>query len=435
MIIERAKYIVMLLIATGSMSCASVNTYPEPVKVDLRVNDSGHHRLYVNGKEFFVKGAGLEFGSIEALAEYGGNSFRTWRTRNKNEDALEVLDRAHENGLLVLMGLEMGRERHGFDYNDPVEVKKQFESLKGEVERLKDHPALLGWAIGNELNLHAENLKVYNAVNDVSMMIHEIDPNHPTTTTLAGIGKREIDYIKEHCTDIDFISIQMYGDIVNLQERIGDAGWEGPYMVTEWGATGHWEVSRTEWDAPIERTSREKAEAFIERYDRAILSDPVHCLGSYVFLWGQKQERTPTWYGMFLANGNTTETVDAMHYVWTGKWPENRCPTIESFLLDEKTAYDNIKLRAGERYNAAVLASDRENGPITYLWELLPESTDLGVGGDLESRPGRLFSFVSEKSEIEMEAPQIPGAYRLFIYVTDEMNGSATANIPFLVEK
>ncbi len=98
----------------------------------------------------------------------------------------------------------------------------RLQGLKGEVERLKDHPALLGWAIGNELNLEADNLKVYDAVNDLSQMIHEIDPNHPTTTTMAGIGKREVDYIKEHCTDIDFLSIQMYGDIVNLQERISD---------------------------------------------------------------------------------------------------------------------------------------------------------------------------------------------------------------------
>jgi hypothetical protein len=291
------------------MSCGSDHGKTPVSHVELKKNENGHYRLFVSKKEFYVEGAGLEFGDIEALAEYGGNSFRTWRTRNDNEDAIDVLDRAQNSGLMVLMGLDVARERHGFDYNDTAAVSKQFDFLKGEVERLKDHPALLGWAIGNELNLGAENLKVYDAVNDISLMIHEIDPNHPTTTTMAGIGKREVDYIKEHCTDLDFLSIQMYGDIVNLQDRIHEAGWEGPYMVTEWGATGHWEVARTEWDVAIEQTSKEKAEAFIERYRIAIKSDPVNCLGSYVFLWAQKQERTPTWYGMFLENGNVTETV------------------------------------------------------------------------------------------------------------------------------
>ncbi len=381
-----------------------------------------------------MNGAGLEFGDIEALAGYGGNSFRTWRTTNENEDAVDVLDRAYQNGLMVLMGLDVARERHGFDYDDPDQVRTQFEYLKGEVERLKDHPALLGWAIGNELNLEATNLKVYDAVNDLSKMIHEIDPNHPTTTTTAGIGKREVDYMKEHCTDIDFLSIQMYGDIVNLQNRIRDAGWEGPYMVTEWGATGHWEVARTEWDVAIEQTSREKAEAFIERYKIAIQSDPVNCMGSYVFLWAQKQERTPTWYGMFLANGNVTETVDAMQYIWTGAWPANRCPTLESFVLDELTANDNVRLKAGDTYTAAVQAKDYEGDPLSYRWEVLPESTDLGMGGDYESTPETLLSMEVGQPEIELDAPVNPGAYRLFVYVTDDGGRSATANIPFLVE-
>ena len=432
---KRTRHIIVLAIAVASVcGCNSGSNNPE-IKVELKQNESGYHRLYVNNSEFYVEGAGLEFGNIEALAEYGGNSFRTWRTRNESEDAIEVLDRAHKNGLMVLMGLDVARERHGFDYNDAEQVKKQFEFLKGEVERLKDHPALLGWAIGNELNLEAENLKVYDAVEEISRMIHEVDPNHPTTTTMAGIGKREVDYIKEHCTDIDFLCIQMYGDIVNLQKRISDAGWEGPYLVTEWGATGHWEVARTEWDVAIEQTSREKAEAFIERYELAIKSDPVNCMGSYVFLWAQKQERTPTWYGMFLANGNVTETVDAMQFVWTGSWPENRCPTLESFILDDKTAYDNIKLKAGEKYQAAVLATDYENDPILYQWEILPESTDLGMGGDYESRPETLLAMESDQSEIELDAPTTPGPYRLFIYATDDGGRSATANIPFFVEE
>lgn len=404
-------------------------------KVELKKNDSGQHRLYVNNEEFFVLGAGLEFGDIKSLAEHGGNSFRTWRTRNENEDALDVLDQAHEYGLMVLMCLDVARERHGFDYDDQEAVQEQFEFLKGEVERLKDHPALLGWAIGNELNLEATNLKIYDAVNELSKMIHQVDPNHPTTTTTAGIGKREVDYMKEHCTDIDFLSIQMYGDIVNLQQRINDAGWDGPYMVTEWGATGHWEVARTEWDVAIEQTSREKAEAFIERYRVAIAADPVNCMGSYVFLWAQKQERTPTWYGMFLDNGNATETVDAMQYIWTGEWPENRCPTLEAFVLDEKSAYDNVILKAGNPYSAKVTVKDYEGDPITYRWEILPESTDLGMGGDFESRPETLLSMENKEAEISLDAPVNPGPYRLFVYATDEGNKSATANIPFFVEE
>ena len=124
-----------------------------------------------------------------------------------------------------------------------------------------------------------------------------------------------------------------------------------------------------------------------------------------------------------------------MQYVWTGAWPENRCPTLASFTLDEKTAYDNIRLKAGDQYAARVMASDYESDPLVYYWEVLPESTDLGMGGDYESRPETLLSIELDQSEIELDAPKNPGAYRLFIYVTDEGNRSATANIPFFVEE
>ncbi|MCK9208266.1 MAG: hypothetical protein M0P66_14240 [Salinivirgaceae bacterium] len=428
-----SKNLIIFLGMALLVSCTAKEKETGPAKVEVKANEAGQYRMFVNGSEFYVNGAGCEFGNIDALGISGANSFRTWRTENGQKDAVEILDLAQKNGLMVLMGLEVARERHGYSYSDTAMVNKQYNYIKGEVERLKNHPALLGWAIGNELNLGANDLRIYDAVNDLSKMIHEIDPNHPTTTTLAGIGKREIDYIKVHCTDIDFISIQMYGDIVNLQTRISDAGWVGPYMVTEWGATGHWEVGKTSWDAPIEQTSREKAKAFLNRYDLAIEANKKFCLGSYVFLWGQKQERTPTWYGMHLENGAKTETVDAMTYVWTGKWPENRCPSLDSFKIENGTAFDNLKLKARSQVKAEVFYKDFENDSLTFTWELIPESTDLGWGGDLESRPSAIFHLVGNSSLV-FTTPEKEGAYRLFVYIQDAKSGAATANFPFWVD-
>ncbi|MBN2520333.1 MAG: DUF4434 domain-containing protein, partial [Bacteroidales bacterium] len=189
-----------------------------PVKVELKFED-GKYQLYRGGKPYYIKGAGCEFGDIANLAFHGANSFRTWRTENGKDSGQVILDKAQENGLTVMMGLEIGRERHGFDYNDTASVKKQFEYVKGEIMKYKDHPALLAWGIGNELNLWYKNKKVWDAVNDIAKMIHEVDGNHPATTMLAGIGKDEVDYIKDNCPDLDFLCIQMYGDIINLEQR------------------------------------------------------------------------------------------------------------------------------------------------------------------------------------------------------------------------
>jgi len=56
---------------------------------------------------------------------------------------------------MVTMGIEVERERHGFDYDNAEEVNKQLERIRKEVLELKDHPALMIWAIGNELNHHS----------------------------------------------------------------------------------------------------------------------------------------------------------------------------------------------------------------------------------------------------------------------------------------
>lgn len=336
---------------------------------------------------------------------------------------------------MVTMGIDVERERHGFDYNDSVAVKKQLERIKAEVMALKDHPALLIWGIGNELNLRYTNPKVWDAVNDISKMIHEVDPNHLTTTMLAGISKNEIALIKERCSDIDILSVQMYGDLPNLPKLIREFGWEGPYIVTEWGATGHWEVPKTSWDAPIEENSTLKAANYLKRYKGGIEADSLQCIGSYVFLWGNKQERTPTWYGVYLENGEETESVDVMHYVWNGKWPENRTPQIVSYAINGKTAYENVMMEIGKTYTASLKITDAENDPIKYTWEILPESVDLGDGGDLEERPKSVeFEIVSEKDgELIFKAPAA-GIYRLFVYANDGHGHAATANIPFMVK-
>ena len=403
-------------------------------KVQL-INSNGKFELLVNKESFYINGAGLEFGNISAVAKHHGNSFRTWRTENGQRSGKEILDEAYENGLQVTMGIEVARERHGFNYNDKVAVQQQLERIKQEVIALKDHPALLIWAIGNELNLRSKNPKVWNAVNDISKMIHQIDPNHLTTTTLAGISKKQVDLIKKRSSDIDLLCFQIYGDLEKLPQLVKESGWEGAYIVTEWGATGHWEVPKTNWGAPIEENSTIKAANYLKRYKGGIEADPNQCIGSYVFLWGNKQERTPTWYGIFLEDGSETESVDVMHFLWNGEWPTNRTPKIKSFHLNNKTAYDNVNLNANSEYVANIKIQDLENDVLNYRWEILFESTNLSDGGDFEQKPGAYIFEVISKNEgiLKFKAPKQKGTYRLFVYADDGNENSATANIPFKV--
>ena len=404
-----------------------------PVEV---IRDGKRWTLLRDGKPYIIEGAGTNGGNIAELAAHGGNSFRNWRDLD-SPDGLPLLDEALSHGLTVAMCLPIGRERHGFDYDDPEAVRRQFEFARQEVLRYKDHPALLLWIIGNEPDLNYSNPKVFDAINDISKMIHEVDGRHPTTTALSFSFKQKLlDHVKERMPDLDIISVQKYADVVNLPKYIDQAGIDRPYLVTEWGPVGHWEVEKTAWGAPIEPTSSDKAAHYRKNFEAVIEAHSDRILGSYAFKWGQKQERTPTWYGMFLEDGSVTEAVDVMHHAWTGDWPQNRSPRLEELYLDNRIAEDSIELKPAGRYVARAIAGDPDGDPLTWRWVLRRESDATQVGGDPEKVPelipGRLV--VAADGSAILSAPEQPGAYRLFVYAYDGNGNAGHANVPFLVQ-
>ncbi|HKL14266.1 MAG TPA: glycoside hydrolase family 2 TIM barrel-domain containing protein, partial [Balneolaceae bacterium] len=251
-----------------------------PISVEIR-EVNGSFKLYRGGEPYYINGAGGSE-NLDLLVSVGGNSIRRWST---GRNTMNLLDRAHNLGISVCLGLDMGKERHGFDYNNKEAVSKQLERMRREVLKYKDHPAVLTWGIGNELDLNYTNTTVWHAVNDVSKMIHNEDPHHLTTTMIAGINQEKVNHIKEKCSDLDLLSVNTYGGLSTLPENIREYGWNKAYIVTEWGPTGHWESPRTAWDVAIEETSTTKAELYRDRYQMSMNSDSEKCLGSYVFLW------------------------------------------------------------------------------------------------------------------------------------------------------
>lgn len=405
-----------------------------PVKVEIR-GEPGNFQLYRGGKPYTIKGAGIESGELQAFADHGGNSFRTWSVGSKNRSGKELLDEAQRLGLTVALGLPLGKEVWGFDYDDAEAVAKQLVELTAIVEEYKDHPALLCWFIGNELNFDYKNPRVYDAVNDISKMIHRLDSNHPTTTTTAGISATLLADIVARAPDLDFLSVQVYGELYNLNHYVQTLQFPMPLMITEWGAVGHWEIELTRWDAPIEHNSSVKAANYLRGYSQVLAPLAGTVVGNYVFFWGQKQEKTPTWYGMFLQSGEETEAIDVMHYIWNDRWPDNRSPTLQNLQLDGAQAQDNVTLVAGQQYPALVVAEDADKDNLSFEWVVMREATNTPGGGSYEPAP-EVFTDRVEQSGLPrttVTAPAEPGPYRLFVYVHDQRGHAAHANIPFLV--
>lgn len=420
-----------LVTITSAMLAISGPAMAKPVKVEIK-GTPGHYQLYRDGQAYKVRGAGGGDFRLDLLKSIGGNSIRTWNVGDGS-----ILDAAAANGLTVALCLDVGRERLGFDYNNPRSVKAQLEKFRDQVERFKDHPALLVWIIGNELNYGAKGSAVWKAVNDISKMIHEVDPDHPTTTALAGISPSMYDTLRRYSPDLDFISVQLYGGLPGLPAMLDKIDPKLPIMVTEWGTVGHWETDKTRWGAPIELNSSQKAQTYRKGYQDILAPLKGRSIGSYAFLWGYKQERTPTWYGIFSPGGHPTEVVDVLQYAWQGRWPNNRSPKLDQLTLNGERASASVTLAPGKVYPASVKASDPEGQPLAYEWVVRYESTSTKSGGDEEKIPKILHGLISnqERANVELRAPAQPGEYRLFVYVRDPAKRTAYANIPFLVKQ
>jgi len=406
-----------------------------PIKTEIR-KEKGRFQLYRGGQPYFIKGVvyvgdmGGRF-PLKDVAAHGANSIRS-------SGGLSVLDEAHRLGLSVLVNLPMRMESvHKFDYSDEKAVREQFEKVKERVLQLKDHPAVLAWSIGNELSVNYTNKAVWNAVNDVARMIHEVDPLHPTMTVIGdgSINAGDILEIRKRAPDLDMLGINYYMHVETVPAKIRQYEWDKPYVLTEWGPSGDWQVPRTEWKASIEETSTEKAQRYLERYQNVVLKDTERCLGSYAFIWGWRHERTQTWYGMHLETGERTEAVNVMQFLWTGQWPANRAPRIEDLRIEGLRAQDNVYLKPGERYRATVRASDPDQDPIRYRWEILAEVARAGYAGMGEKRSTPMPELIEKGDgpELVFKAPAQEGAYRLFVFLIDGKGNGATANIPFYV--
>ena len=416
----------ILLLGVGALlavsACAADPSAPLRTVV---VEEDGVHRLVRNGRTYVIRGAGGET-HFDRLAAAGGNSIRTWGADNLGR----ILDEAHRHGLTVCAGLWLGHERHGFDYADRSAGLHQLETSLETVRRFKDHPALLMWGIGNEMEGDGTNPAIWKAVEEIARQVKRIDPDHPTMTVIAELGNDKVQSIERFCPSIDIVGVNSYGGITTVGARYRAAGGTKPYVITELGPPGPWEVGKTAWGSPIEMTSTDKGEWYAKGFRKAVTEQHGLCLGSYAFFWGHKQETTATWFGMLLPDGSRLAPVDASVEAWTGAPPENLCPRIVSLEAD-RTA----RLRPGDVVTATLSARDPENDPLKIRWVLRADSRTVGSGGDFQPDETSFDAAVSASgATAKVTLPSRTGGYRLFAYVFDNAGGAAVANLPLHVE-
>lgn len=414
----------------GLLICCinACNTNPpqKEARVYIRENTDGY-QLIRNGKPFYIRGAAGK-GFLKELKEAGGNTLRVYDTL----DLKETLIKADSLGLAVVVDIPLPKYNDQFDYysKDSTALVKKVANL---VSEFKDHPALLYWNLGNELMYPTfyKSTNFFNYFNKLIDTIHNIDKNHPVSTAVIGGNRRRFASIIIKSPKLDFISINSFGGINDLQNRMQALSflWNGPYVISEWGINGPWEEKRTAWNAPLEPTSTKKAELTNQRFNAKVMKNDK-CLGSFAFFWGNKQERTSTWYSIFSRDGAKSEAYHVLSDLWNKKNSNYSGPRLKYALLNKKGAPSNIVLTSGEQAQVKVLFKEKLKDSTNYEWEIRKEAWN-DPYEDPQTIPGLFLK--ESTSEATFKAPTEEGPYRIFYYIKDENNNFASTNVPFYV--
>ena len=155
------------------------------------------------------------------------------------------------------------------------------------------------------------------------------------------------------------------------------------------------------------------------------------CWGGYVFLWGQKQEATTTWFGIFTETGESTAVRDLMHELWKGQPPTDHAPELKSLI----SSVAKKEIAAKSEFTAQAEATDADGDPLTYHWTVTPESSGRDARGrERKTKPLPQCLIKAEGTSATFRAPEKLGAYRVNLRITDNRKRAATSNFPILVK-
>jgi len=425
--------------------------------VYIKKTEEGY-QFFRNGEPFFIQGAGGD-SYFKELAEIGGNTVRLYDTLNLQNK----LDEAQKYNLAVIVDLPLYRFETAYNpYLIKEDVTLLKESIKSIVKKHKNHPALLMWNLGNEIqypvvlqkNRIATNMddvaeifkvlfqrkKFIKTFNELIEFIHTEDPNHPVTTSVATnkFWKKLLN-IRVYSPGIDVIGYNIFAPPQKIKpqlEKLAKFIHMKPFYISEWGMEGPWAQEKTAWEAPIETTSTNKGTQYKDNY-LIFKNHYSESLGTAVFYWGQKQERTHTWFNIFDEHGRKSQVYYELQKFWSKNTVVQEPPRLKYMLVDNKGAKDNIVFTPNEQKKAQVFFNEKADSAFQINWEIHNEGWNY-EGGGAKHKPTKKIQGCIENTngnEVTFRAPQVEGPYRIFAFIYDDEGNFATTNTPFYVLK
>ncbi|MEV6283693.1 discoidin domain-containing protein [Kribbella sp. NPDC051770] len=382
----------------------------------------GNWRLLVNGQPWQVKG--LTWGPAAAdapqhlpqLKSIGVNTVRTWGT---DASSKPLFDSAAANGMRVIAGYWLqpgGGPGSGGCVNYVTDTTYK-QNMLGEIRRwtteYKDHPGVLLWNVGNEsvlglqncysgAELETQRIEYAKFVNEGAKAIHAIDPNHPVTSTDAWTGAWP--YFKQYSPDLDLLAVNSYGNVCQVKQDWINGGYTKPYILTEGGPAGEWEVPNDANGVPNEPTDLQKRDGYLQAWN-CITGHTGVALGATLFHYGNENDFGAVWFNI-APGGEKRLSYYAIRQAYGGPAGGNTPPVITGMSLSRTT-----DVPAGGTISVNVAVSDPDGDPLTHEFK---------VGGKYIDNSGSLVTTPSSgNGPFTVTVPQRLGVWKLYDYVRD----------------
>ncbi|WP_254898169.1 discoidin domain-containing protein [Kitasatospora sp. NA04385] len=405
---------------TTGTAPAALTDPPVPTgKSTVKVTGSqGSWGLSVNGQPYQLKG--VTWGPAQSTADahmrdlkaMGVNTLRTWGT---DAGSKPLLDAAAAYGLKVVNGFWLNQ---GADYvNDTAYKNSTLDSIKQWVTTYKDHPGVLMWDVGNEVILttqdHAyngatveqERVAYAKFVEQVTQAIHAIDPDHPVTSTDAYTGAWP--YYKQYAPSLDLLAVNSYGAVCNVKQDWINGGYTKPYIVTESGDAGEWEVPNDANGVPTQPTDTQKRDGYTSAWN-CIAGHTGVSLGATMFNYGTENDFGGTWFNL-IPGGWKQPAYYSVAKSYGGSAKSGNTPPVMPNVTLSKTS----DVPAGGTFTLSSPATDPDGDLVRYQLYYSSKYVDGGTG----------FSQVrftqTGDGQFTVTAPKTLGVWKVYVYAYD----------------
>jgi beta-galactosidase len=308
-------------------------------------------QMLVDGKPFTVKGVNYRYTPVgEGFMQYDltthpeiyrpdfalirAMGVNTIRLHQEVKDTA-FLDAAYEYGLYVIITITVS---WGDNLATTAARDKVLADVTKYVSRWKDHPAILMWVVGNEINYWNKvtaKSDWYSLLNECARKAHEIEGAnyHPVATAeaeLADLGEKANLSDDASMPDLDLWAIQTYrgatpGFAVLFNEYKSKS--TKPFVITEFGCDAYNTRTQAEDEISQAETIRDELNT-IHSHLSAQDTDEA-CIGACIFKmcddWSMNQWGYPnsvhdtvgTWYSQNYYDFESTATNN-MNEEWWG---------------------------------------------------------------------------------------------------------------------